>query len=70
MCVCVFPYSGAMDAHHIGYNNLTATKFPRRCVNVRCQGYETSLAECVIYNKIEIGTKSLATATCYKAPSG
>ncbi|XP_036969035.1 uncharacterized protein cfi [Acanthopagrus latus] len=60
---------GAMDAHHIGYNNLTATKFPRRCVNVRCQGYETSLAECVIYNKIEIGTKSLATATCYKAPS-
>ena len=68
MCVCT--YSGAMAAHPIEYNNPTAMNFPSSCVNIRCQGYETSLAECVIYNKVNIGTKNLATATCYKAPSG
>ncbi|XP_076019106.1 complement factor I isoform X2 [Genypterus blacodes] len=39
---------------------------PRSCVSIRCQGYETSLAECVIYDRIMIGQRKVATATCYQ----
>ncbi|XP_059210230.1 complement factor I [Centropristis striata] len=39
-----------------------------RCVSIRCQGYENSLAECEIYGKSEVGNGSVATATCYKLP--
>ncbi|XP_030287021.1 complement factor I-like [Sparus aurata] len=58
---------GAMTAQRI--KSKKPKRFPGSCVNVRCQGYETSLAECVIYDKVWIGTKSIATATCYEAPS-
>ncbi|XP_078137907.1 complement factor I-like [Centroberyx gerrardi] len=39
----------------------------RLCVTVRCQGYETSLAECVINEATRIGNRKVATATCYQA---
>lgn len=39
--------------------------FPRRCVSVRCEGFETSLAECVMSNRTAVGDRGVATATCY-----
>ncbi|KAM3591171.1 uncharacterized protein V6R79_024059 [Siganus canaliculatus] len=42
--------------------------WPKSCVAVRCQGYESSLAECVIYDKIRIDTNPVATATCEVSP--
>uniref|UniRef100_A0A3Q4I5Y9 trypsin n=1 Tax=Neolamprologus brichardi TaxID=32507 RepID=A0A3Q4I5Y9_NEOBR len=59
---------GAGSKNTVVYNTLTAsTQLPRRCVSVYCQGYETSLAECVIYDKVEVTEESLvATATCYQ----
>uniref|UniRef100_A0A669B6E5 trypsin n=1 Tax=Oreochromis niloticus TaxID=8128 RepID=A0A669B6E5_ORENI len=41
-------------------------KLPRRCVSIYCQGYEMSLAECVIYDKVEVHRGLVATATCYQ----
>ncbi|XP_044039886.1 complement factor I-like isoform X2 [Siniperca chuatsi] len=41
--------------------------YPASCVSIRCQGYETSLAECVIYDKVRIGNRNVATVTCYEA---
>ncbi|KAM6894635.1 complement factor I [Lycodopsis pacificus] len=53
------------------YSSLTtdhANKtFPKWCVSVRCQGYETSLSECEIYDTANIGNKKVATATCHTA---
>ncbi|XP_024656640.2 complement factor I [Maylandia zebra] len=59
---------GAASKNTVDYNTLTAsTQLPHRCVSVYCQGYETSLAECVIYDKVEVTKGSLvATATCYQ----
>ncbi|GAA6225444.1 complement factor I-like [Lates japonicus] len=48
-------------------NNHPHKHFPGSCVSVRCQGYETSLAECVIYDNIRIGNRKVATVTCYNA---
>ncbi|KAM9335161.1 transmembrane protease serine 9 [Symphorus nematophorus] len=45
-------------------------ELPSRCVSVRCQGYENSLAECVIYDKIAIANGNVATATCIQPPDG
>uniref|UniRef100_A0A4W6DHW7 trypsin n=1 Tax=Lates calcarifer TaxID=8187 RepID=A0A4W6DHW7_LATCA len=39
-------------------------QLPGKCVSVRCQGYENSLAECVIYDKVNINNREVATATC------
>ncbi|XP_037116577.1 rho guanine nucleotide exchange factor 11 isoform X3 [Syngnathus acus] len=39
--------------------------FPERCVSVRCRGFETSLAECVIHDSVPVGDGNVATATCY-----
>lgn len=65
---------GALVAGSVEYNNLTADEtFPGSCVSVRCHGFETSLAECVIHDRAMIGNGSVATATCYersKAPTG
>ncbi len=74
--MCVF--SGAAAANSMLYSHLTASSdywlLPNKCVSIRCQGYETSLAECVIYDKVEIDdSSSVATATCYEpsqAPKG
>ncbi|XP_019713788.1 complement factor I [Hippocampus comes] len=38
---------------------------PDRCVIVRCRGFETSLAECVIHDGVRVGEGRVATATCY-----
>eukprot|EP00066_Takifugu_rubripes_P029447 XP_011618713.1 PREDICTED: complement factor I [Takifugu rubripes] len=40
---------------------------PDSCVSIRCQGYENSLAECVIYDSIEIGKRNVATVSCYES---
>ncbi|KAI3376495.1 hypothetical protein L3Q82_016456 [Scortum barcoo] len=61
---------GAMIANFTSYRSLTPNRDHNQtpsCVSVRCQGYERSLAECVIYNKVEIGKRRVATATCYEA---
>lgn len=64
--------SGALAADSTPYGSLTTasgnTESPKRCVSLRCQGYEASLAECVIYDKVDIGNQEVATATCYQAP--
>lgn len=56
---------GAASADSVPYESLKTGTLPRKCVSVRCQGYETSLAECVIYNKEEIGSGEVAAVTCY-----
>uniref|UniRef100_A0A3B4VGR7 Peptidase S1 domain-containing protein n=1 Tax=Seriola dumerili TaxID=41447 RepID=A0A3B4VGR7_SERDU len=43
-------------------------QLPGKCVSVRCQGYENSLAECVIYDKVKIDNRDVATATCVQTP--
>ncbi|XP_018545237.1 complement factor I [Lates calcarifer] len=48
-------------------NNHPHKHFPGSCVSIRCQGYETSLAECVIYDNIRTGNRKVATVTCYNA---
>ncbi|KAM8898541.1 complement factor I isoform 2-T2 [Spinachia spinachia] len=55
------------------FHRLLATasghaELPKRCVSFRCQGYETSLAECIIYDKVDIANGKVATATCFTAP--
>uniref|UniRef100_A0A667WLT5 trypsin n=1 Tax=Myripristis murdjan TaxID=586833 RepID=A0A667WLT5_9TELE len=48
------------------FTELSNEPLPGSCVSVRCQGYERSLAECVIYDPTEIeSTATVATATCY-----
>lgn len=68
---CVCAYSGAVAAVSIPYKSLTTShdkQHPDSCVSILCQGYENSLAECVISNKInKIGYRMVATATCYEA---
>ncbi|XP_056299338.1 complement factor I [Pseudoliparis swirei] len=55
---------GAVTAYK--RNNTDVSKLPNRCVSVRCQGYETSLAECVIYDKRSVH-RMVAAATCHTA---
>nr|XP_046237599.1 uncharacterized protein cfi [Scatophagus argus] len=61
---------GAKIAAYENYKNLTAKhhkQFPGSCVSIHCQGYENSLAECVIHDKSEINNYKVATVTCYDA---
>ncbi|KAM6960441.1 LOW QUALITY PROTEIN: complement factor I [Tautogolabrus adspersus] len=62
---------GAVTAGFVSYEPLRTAgeekRFPEKCVSIRCQGYETSLAECSIYNKLNIGRRKVATTTCYGA---
>lgn len=62
---------GAVTADSISYKSLNTNhdknRLPGSCVNIHCQGYENSLAECAIYDKKRIGGRTVATATCYKA---
>ncbi|XP_034713189.1 complement factor I-like [Etheostoma cragini] len=64
---------GAEAADSVSFSNLTTSRdnkpLPSSCVSIYCQGYETSLAECEISNK-ETNMTSVATATCYKQPTG
>ncbi|KAF7647600.1 hypothetical protein LDENG_00169840 [Lucifuga dentata] len=61
---------GAASADSVPYRKLktdtSSTLLPGRCVSVWCQGYETSLAECVIYDKTNIADRKVATVTCYQ----
>ncbi|XP_007568149.1 complement factor I [Poecilia formosa] len=58
---------GAASADSVDYNSLTPnTDLPSRCVSVHCQGYEMSLAECEIYDKMAADGGMVAAATCYK----
>uniref|UniRef100_A0A3Q0RF01 trypsin n=1 Tax=Amphilophus citrinellus TaxID=61819 RepID=A0A3Q0RF01_AMPCI len=69
---------GAASKDSVEYRSLgTLRQLPEKCVSVYCQGYEMSLAECIIYDKVTIGSnngnKNVATATCYQtsiAPAG
>ncbi|XP_074480716.1 complement factor I-like [Sebastes fasciatus] len=64
---------GAAFSGTMSYVSLTSyhddQQLPVKCVSVRCQGYENSLAECVIYDKTVIDNRDVATATCVQ-PSG
>lgn len=62
-------YSGAATISFTNYKSLKeieAQNIPDKCVSIYCQGYETSLAECIIYDKISVGRRRLATVTCYE----
>ncbi|XP_071393531.1 complement factor I-like, partial [Centroberyx affinis] len=59
--------SAGLVSHKSLITNPSYAMLPRSCVTVRCQGYETSLAECVIYDAARIGNRKVATATCYQA---
>nr|XP_033466167.1 complement factor I-like [Epinephelus lanceolatus] len=60
---------GALSVDFTSYQTLLTyhprNQLPGSCVSIRCQGYESSLAECVIYDKIRIGSRKVATVTCY-----
>ncbi|KAL7375996.1 hypothetical protein ABVT39_027884 [Epinephelus coioides] len=60
---------GALSVDFTSYQTLLIyhprNQLPGNCVSIRCQGYESSLAECVIYDKIRIGSRKIATVTCY-----
>ncbi|KAM9425635.1 complement factor I [Pholidichthys leucotaenia] len=59
---------GAASANSLFYNSLSSSdeKLPDKCVSVRCQGYESSLAECEIHNKVNANRRNVSTVTCYK----
>lgn len=66
---------GAASVDAVDYDTLRAgsdnKSLPDSCVRIRCQGYETSLAECEIYNKVKTAGRKVAAATCYKGkPQG
>lgn len=75
---CVCDGSGAAHINFINFNTLTndsAQDLPQKCAIITCQGYETSLAECVIHSKETLGAKreSVAAVKCYEesqAPKG
>uniref|UniRef100_A0A3B3CRT8 Peptidase S1 domain-containing protein n=1 Tax=Oryzias melastigma TaxID=30732 RepID=A0A3B3CRT8_ORYME len=60
---------GAASAFAVDYSEIRGgdQELPRRCVTVRCQGFELSLAECEIYNKVDIGDGAVAAARCYES---
>ncbi|KAM8882698.1 complement factor I-like isoform 2-T2 [Synchiropus picturatus] len=63
------PLGGASAGYEL-YHSVTTQhqnkSFPKHCVSIRCQGYETSLAECVIHDKVwNEPNRKVATATCY-----
>ncbi|XP_044039889.1 complement factor I-like isoform X2 [Siniperca chuatsi] len=63
---------GAASTGTVSYVSLASyhgdQQLPGKCVSVRCQGYENSLAECVIYDKTSIDNRDVATATCVQPP--
>uniref|UniRef100_A0A3Q3EU76 trypsin n=1 Tax=Labrus bergylta TaxID=56723 RepID=A0A3Q3EU76_9LABR len=62
---------GAVTAGDVSYESLITPgeekQFPEKCASIRCQGYESSLAECLIYNTVNIGKRNVSTTTCYGA---
>lgn len=76
--LCVCDHSGAAKISFTNFNVLTngsAENLTQECVNIKCQGYETSLAECVINGKETLGegVEAVATVECHQeslAPKG
>ncbi|XP_034020134.1 complement factor I isoform X2 [Thalassophryne amazonica] len=62
---------GATSADTVMYNYSKSlqdnTLFQGKCVNIHCEGFENSLAECEISDKVVIGNTKVAKATCYNA---
>ncbi|XP_023117234.2 complement factor I isoform X2 [Amphiprion ocellaris] len=56
---------GAASVNSVPFDSLINK--PDRCVSVRCQGYETSLSECVIYDKVMSRYGRVAAVSCYEA---
>ncbi|XP_054656209.1 complement factor I isoform X2 [Dunckerocampus dactyliophorus] len=66
----------ALGAASIGWLNYTSmsqvdldAQLPTSCVSIHCQGFETSLAECVIHDSVTIRDNKVAMATCYNESS-
>ncbi|XP_068164977.1 complement factor I [Antennarius striatus] len=60
---------GAKTTGFMSYQSRKADSdmsLPSNCVSIRCQGYENSLAECVIHDKVKIGRRKVATVNCYE----
>lgn len=76
--LCVCDHSGAAKISFINSSRLrngSAQNFPQKCAIIKCQGYETSLAECVIHGKETLGEEGdmVAAVKCYEeseAPKG
>uniref|UniRef100_A0A3Q3RZM5 trypsin n=1 Tax=Mastacembelus armatus TaxID=205130 RepID=A0A3Q3RZM5_9TELE len=63
---------GAAKAGYVQDDSLTTNRdknFPSTCVSIHCQGYETSLAECVIFGEKNISSGKVAKVSCYNAPT-
>ncbi|XP_068611871.1 complement factor I [Brachionichthys hirsutus] len=58
---------GARATGHRSRQADHGMRVPSYCVSIRCQGYENSLAECVIHDKVLIGNRKVATVNCYAA---
>ncbi|XP_040887580.1 complement factor I-like [Toxotes jaculatrix] len=63
---------GAASTGTVSYTSLKSyhsnQQLPGKCVSIRCQGYENSLAECVIYDKVNPDNGNVAMATCVQTP--
>lgn len=65
-----------MTANQMTLREVDSRNFSNNCVSIRCQGYENSLAECIIFDKVENDQSrswEFATVTCYNeslAPKG
>uniref|UniRef100_A0A3Q1EFF1 Complement factor I-like n=1 Tax=Acanthochromis polyacanthus TaxID=80966 RepID=A0A3Q1EFF1_9TELE len=51
-CVLLLCNSGAASTGSLPYVALQTDNQPVKCVSIRCQGYENSLAECDIYDNV------------------
>ncbi|XP_034146629.1 complement factor I-like isoform X2 [Esox lucius] len=59
---------GAVEASSVDYTDKETTGADH-CVNVRCQGYENSLAECSFSDRTPRGRgDKIATVTCFEEP--
>ncbi|MGH0152507.1 UNVERIFIED_CONTAM: hypothetical protein FKN15_022320 [Acipenser sinensis] len=65
-CSIVFLFSrGAKEVMSVSYSDIS-NQYSKECINVRCTGLETTLAECTLYNKEEMKNNTkIAKVTCY-----
>uniref|UniRef100_A0A3Q1FZX1 trypsin n=1 Tax=Acanthochromis polyacanthus TaxID=80966 RepID=A0A3Q1FZX1_9TELE len=63
-CVLLLCNSGAASTGSLPYVALQTDNQPVKCVSIRCQGYENSLAECDIYDSVRVDGGKVATVTC------
>ncbi|XP_058887774.1 complement factor I isoform X1 [Acipenser ruthenus] len=56
---------GAKEVTSVSYSDIS-NQYSKECINVRCTGLETTLAECTLYNKKEMNNDTkIAKVTCY-----